>query len=229
VNVVLLHALPLDERMWEPQREALEGHEVTTPNLYRLGRSVDEWATRVLGMVEGRFAAVGASMGGYCALALARIAAERLAGLALVSSRAGADSPERRVTRDRMIRLVGERGVEALWDELRPNLLPEDAATASVEHAWGIAMLQETDDLVVALEAIRDRPDSTDVVRTFPAPLLVVAGDNDPLLPLAEARATAAAAPHGRLAVVERTGHLPSLERPEEFNAALVEFLAELR
>jgi pimeloyl-ACP methyl ester carboxylesterase len=229
VNVVLLHALPLDERMWEPQREALEDDEVTTPNLYRLGRRVDEWAARVLGMVEGRFAAVGASMGGYCALALARIAAERLAGLALVSSRAGADSPERRVARDRMIRLVRERGVEALWDELRPNLLPEDAPTATVEHAWGIAMLQEPDDLVVALEAIRDRPDSTDVVRTFPAPLLVVAGDNDPLLPLTEARATADAAPHGRLAVVEGAGHLPSLERPEEFNAALVAFLAELR
>ncbi len=53
MNVVLLHALPLDERMWEPQREALEDDEVTTPNLYRLGRRVDEWAARVLGMVEG--------------------------------------------------------------------------------------------------------------------------------------------------------------------------------
>ncbi|MDQ3875563.1 MAG: alpha/beta hydrolase, partial [Actinomycetota bacterium] len=111
---------------------------------------------------------------------------------------------------------------------LRPSLLPEDAPTVVVERAWGMAMLQEPDGLVRATEAIRDRPDSTDVVRGLPMPLLVVVGDRDAFLPLDEARSIADAAPDGRLVVVEGAGHLPSLERPDEFNSALVEFLARL-
>ena len=69
MTVVLLHAFPLDERMWEPQLEALAGHEVHAPRLYGRGSSIDDWAAQILGEVNGPFAAVGASMGGYAALA----------------------------------------------------------------------------------------------------------------------------------------------------------------
>ena len=42
MKVVLLHAFPLGPEMWAPQRGALEGHEVLTPNLYELeGNSID--------------------------------------------------------------------------------------------------------------------------------------------------------------------------------------------
>jgi len=47
MKVLLLHAMPLDERMWEPQLDALAGEDVEAPNLYDLGgSSVDEWAER---------------------------------------------------------------------------------------------------------------------------------------------------------------------------------------
>src|SRR6266571_6615281 len=49
VKVMLLHAFPLDERMWEPQRPALADHEVVAPNLYDLGgSSIDRWAEQIL-------------------------------------------------------------------------------------------------------------------------------------------------------------------------------------
>ena len=41
MNVVLLHAFPLDERMWDSQRAALATHDVVAPNLYALGSSID--------------------------------------------------------------------------------------------------------------------------------------------------------------------------------------------
>ena len=88
MKVVLLHALPLDERMWEPQHDALDGHEVESPRLYALGTSMDEWATALLGRIDGHFAVVGSSMGGYCALAIARKAPERLTHVVLAGSRA---------------------------------------------------------------------------------------------------------------------------------------------
>src|SRR6266508_3328895 len=157
VNVVLLHALPLDERMWEPQRSALSEHDVVSPNLYVLGSSMDAWANAILDRLEGPFVAVGASMGGYCALAIARKAPERLAGLVLAGSRADADSPERREARAGTIRLVQEHGVEALWEDMRPKLFPEDAAAEVAGRAREIALEQKPEGLVAAVEAIRDR------------------------------------------------------------------------
>jgi pimeloyl-ACP methyl ester carboxylesterase len=154
MKIALLHALPFDERLWEPQLPALAGHEVHAPTLYGLGSSMDEWALGVLQQVPGKLVAVGASMGGYCASAIARLAPERL-------------------------------------------------------------------------EAIRDRPDSTEAV-TSGIPLLVVAGGEDKLIPAEVARELAAASPNGRAEIVEGCGHLPGMERPDEFNLILTTFLRGL-
>src|SRR4030095_16266802 len=69
MKLVLIHAMPLDERMWAPQLEALGDAGIETPNLYDLdGASVDEWAAKLLDRYEGELAVVGASIGGYVAL-----------------------------------------------------------------------------------------------------------------------------------------------------------------
>jgi pimeloyl-ACP methyl ester carboxylesterase len=214
MNVVLLHGFPLDERMWEGQREILAGFDVHAPRLYRLGTTVEDWARAVLAQVEGELVAVGASMGGYVGLAMARLAPERVRGLVLVGSRAGADLPERRLQRDEIAALLRERGVEA-WYRQSGNPAPE---------RW--VLDHSAEDLARALEALRDRPDATDVVRTFAGPLLLVVGTEDELLPLEEARAIVESAPDGRLEAIEGAGHFVNLDAPDRFNAALRGFLS---
>ena len=76
-----------------------------------------------------------------------------------------------------------------------------------------------------ATEALQDRRDTTEVVRTFAGPLAFVVGDRDDFLPVAEAEELAAAAPDGRLYVLEDTGHFSSIERPKRFNEILIELL----
>jgi pimeloyl-ACP methyl ester carboxylesterase len=209
-RVVLLHAFPLDERMWEGQRAALAGFDVATPNLYRLGgNSIDGWAAAVLGQMRGQLVVVGASMGGYCALAMARQAPERVGGIVLAGSRAEADSPERRRTREETIRLLREGGVEA-WN---PDLAGE----------------RTTEELIRATEALRDRGDATEVVAAFRGPLVLVVGDQDELLSVEAARAIVASARHGRLEVVPGAGHIVSLDQPGQFNAVLSDFLDRWR
>jgi pimeloyl-ACP methyl ester carboxylesterase len=209
MKVVLLHAFPLDERMWDAQREVLSGYEVVAPNLYDLGgNSVEGWARAVLDQVDD-LAVVGASLGGYVALAMARLGPERVRGLLLAGSRAGADTPERRAARDEQIRTLREEGIDP-WAPSAPAPPPPE---------------RTIEELVRALEALRDRPDATDVARTFDGPLWIVVGDEDPFLPLDEAREIVANARNGRLEVLEDTGHLPNLERPDRFNPLLQEFL----
>lgn len=226
MNVVLLHAFPLDERMWEPQREALAGHDVVAPNLYELGgSSVDGWAERILGDVDGDLVAVGASMGGYVALALARQAPGRVRGLLLAGARPQGDSPERRAGRADTIRLIQKEGVGGLWENQRSKLLADDASEEVVTSAREMALARNQDELVAAVEAIRDRPDGGDVLRALEAPVVFALGAGDLFFPVEEAE-VAAADLDARLVVFERSRHLPSIEQPAEFNELVLEFLS---
>lgn len=225
MKVVLLHALPLDERMWEPQRDALDGHEVETPRLYELGSSMDEWATALLGGTEGRFAVVGSSMGGYCALAIARRAPQRLTGVVLAGSRADPDAPERRPVRERWLERIAEEGAEGLWAEMGPAVFGNLTGDLA-DHVRSLALSQDTPGLTNAVVAIRDREDTRDVVAALPCPLLVAHGSLEPFVPLDVAKELADSAPDGRLEVFEGAGHVPNLEQPERFNQVLLEFLA---
>jgi pimeloyl-ACP methyl ester carboxylesterase len=227
MKIAFLHALPFDQRMWEPQLRAFDGHELHAPKLYDLGNHVDEWALGVLQELPGSFVAVGASMGGYCASAIARLAPERLQGIVLVGSRADADPPERRPVRERWIEIAREQGGEGLWEEAAKNFFSPQADRAVVERAHSVAREQVPEGLVRAIEAIRDRPDSTEAV-TSGIPLLVVAGDSDPLIAPDVAYELAAASPNGRAEVLEDCGHLPSWERTADFDRILAAFLESL-
>ena len=210
MKIVLLHAFPLGPEMWGPQVRALAEHEVVAPNLYELdGNSIDEWAEQISERVDGEFAAVGASMGGYVALALARLAPESVRSLFLAGSRVGADDAERRASRDAAISTLREDGIDA-WAPNAPAPPPPE---------------RTVEELIRATEALRDRRDATEVAGHFEGPLWVVVGDNDPFLPVDEAREIAASAPNGRLEVIEGAGHFTSIERRDRFNELLDQFL----
>jgi pimeloyl-ACP methyl ester carboxylesterase len=212
LKVLLLHALPLDERMWEPQLEALDEHEVFTPRLYGRGRSMDAWADSIAGELDGELAVVGASMGGYCALALARRAPERVRALLLVGARPDADSDERRAGRADTIELIRREGADGLWRMMLPKLFADpDAGDERL-------LYRDENGLIGAVEAIRDREDSTELARNFPGPLRFVVGEH-------EAFVTAGELTEFDIREVAGSGHLVNLERPEEFNAILKEFL----
>ena len=234
MKVLLLHAFPFDERMWEPQLAALAQHDVLAPHLYGLGSSMDEWAASVAELVGGSqsntvlqgdgVVVVGASMGGYSAQRL--LAHAHVRALMLVGSRAEADPPERLPARDETIRLIREEGVAALWEKQRPVLFPENADEGVVTRARELALDQDPEELATGVAAMRDRPDSADLVRETGAQVLVARGEHDPFLSGDEAEAMAASARSGRSHTFAGSGHLPSLDRPEEFNELLTEFLA---
>jgi pimeloyl-ACP methyl ester carboxylesterase len=229
-TVLLLHAFPLDERMWEGQRAALEaaGHRLVAPRLPgpepELG--FDVWAQRVLGLVDGAFVPVGCSMGGYLAFELWRQARERIPALALVDTRATPDTPEQREARNDAIRLLGEAGREAFWDDLAPRLFSAGADPAVVARAREIALEQPLTGLVAAQETIRDRIDSRPTLATIDVPVLVAVGEEDGMTPPSDADAMAAAIAGARLVRVAGAGHLAPLERPDEVTETLVDFLA---
>jgi pimeloyl-ACP methyl ester carboxylesterase len=206
VNVLLLHGWPLSERMWvrqvPPLREA--GFKLIVPRLYGRGPSIDGWAAQMLRDYDGQFVAVGASMGGYCSLALARRSPERIVGMVLVASRAAADSFDRRRERDDQIAVLRARGVPDEMDT-------DDTA----------------EDLAIAQEAMRDRMDLTGVASSFGGPLLVCVGDRDELVSVDESRELASSALRGSLEVFSGAGHFLSVDETDRFNSVLLDFLSQ--
>ena len=208
MKVLLLHGWPVSERVWVSQVSALRGagFEPIAPHLYGRGASIDDWAAQLLREIDGQLVVVGASMGGYCALAMARRAPERIPGMVLVGSRADADTFERRRFRQDMI------------SDLRAGDRPDRADDdANLEH------------LAVAQEAMRDRLDLSGVAASFGGPLLVCVGERDELVTVAEAQQLADSALDGRLEVFSDAGHFVSVDQPERFNEVLLEFVSQWR
>jgi|SRR5215204_5187321 len=230
LTVLLLHAFPLDARMWDETRSELGELVVVAPTLPPEGdgRTLSGWATAVLGLVEGEIVPVGVSMGGYLAFELWRQAPERISGLVLSDTRAGPETDEGRGGRERTIELIHAHGAAGLWREMEPKLFSPAAEPEVVAQAQSIALERSPSDLITSVEAIRDRADSRPTLATIDVPTLVVVGEKDELTPPHEAAAIASGIAGSKLVTIPDSGHLPPLERPRAFRSSLRALLAEV-
>jgi pimeloyl-ACP methyl ester carboxylesterase len=239
--VVFLHAFPLGLFMWDAQAEILRpthqavrfddrGFGKTPPGdgLLTMERIADDAAALLDHLGLSRAIVAGCSMGGYAALAFARRHADRLAGLVLQDTRAGADSPEARKTRSTLAEKVRKEGALAAADAFLPKLVGE---TTKRERPDLVARLREAilatspRGIVDALAGLAARADSGPFLKDIAVPTLVVCGEEDTITPVAESEALQKGIPGSRLVVIPRAGHLSNLEQPDPFNEALLAFL----
>ncbi len=134
--VVLLHGFPYDGRMWAQTTTALVGAgcRVIVPDLRGLGKSpltrtatMREMADDVAALLDKlsirQAVVVGFSMGGYAALQLANLHRERVAGLILADTRAGADAESAKVARRELAAKVLKDGMAVVADAQLPKQL----------------------------------------------------------------------------------------------------------
>lgn len=245
---LLVHAFPLSADLWEPQLLAPPpGWRLIAPDLrgFRgpgaahpvepLGDvTVDEYARDLLGLLDHLEIADavvgGVSMGGYVTFALLRQAPARVRGLVLADTRPQADSEEGRTRRRDMLALIERDGMEGVAEAMLPGLL---GATTHrdrpevVARVRRLVLANHADAVRAAVSAMMTRPDSTPLLASIDRPTLVVAGQEDAIMPPEVAEALHAAIGDSRLAVLPGAGHLPNLEQPEAFNAALARFLED--
>ena len=155
-RLLLLHAFPFDARMWDDVRAGLEDAdwEVDAPDLPDEG-SIADWAPGLL-EGDGRLVPVGGSLGGYVALELWRRAPERIAGLALVGSRAAADTPEVKETRDKTLAFLDEEGAAGLWPGLSERLFAPGSTDLLPGISVPVLVVAGVDDQVVPQAEARE-------------------------------------------------------------------------
>lgn len=236
--LVLLHAFPLDHRMWDGVRAGIAEHiELITPTQRGFGGTplgddepdLSTVATDVLDQLNGRRVVLGGcSMGGYVAMAMLREAPELVAGLLLVSTRATADADTGRSNRHAMASRIDEEGPAFVPDTVLPTLLGLETHERRPDVVDTVrTLVSEQDGAAIAWSqrAMAARPDSSGVLRNTDVPTLIVRGEQDALIPPDEADALAALMPKAEVVVLAGAGHLPSLEVPEEFTGAVARWL----
>lgn len=238
--VVFLHAFPLDARMWARQVAGLprgvRGIALDCPGFG--GRppgtaSLEGFAADILARLDAegarRFVLVGLSMGGYVAFRLVAQAPERVAGLVLCDTRAAPDDEAARARRTAQAARVRNEGVGWMADAMTPALLCEATSRARPDVVAVVrAMIgaQDREGVARALEALRDRPDSTPMLEGLAMPVLALAGAEDGLSTSHEMEGMVRAIPGATLQVLPGAGHLSNLEAPVAFGHALHAFLA---
>ena len=241
--IVFLHGFPHNRTLWAPQVAALFPFaRCITPDLRGFGESparppydMDRYADDVASLLDAlgvrRAVIAGVSMGGYVAVAFWRRHRARVRGLLLADTRAGADDEATRARRRDLIAAARNGGSAAVADRMIEGMLGRRIrARAPGLVGWVHAMLAAApvEGSIGALEAMIARPDSTADLPTIDVPTLVVAGEDDVLIPVAEARAMQAAIRGSRLEVIAGAGHLPNVERPSAFNQLTGEVLLSL-
>lgn len=220
--IVLLHAFPFDGSFWDPVRAHLGGYEISAPDLVapdvtgRLPTSIDEMADGVASLIDpnGPALVAGCSMGGYVALSLALRHPSRVAALALIDTRAEADTADARAGREASKEQIRRLGVSAFVACLIPRLVGVGAADC-LPGALALASRQPADRLIAALDALGSRPERSDQLHEITARTLVIVGENDTVTPIDAARRIRAGISGATLHVVPEAGHLTPIEQPE--------------
>jgi 3-oxoadipate enol-lactonase len=240
--LVLIHAFPLNARMWEGQLALADGGwRVIAPQLRGVdgaagdppAASMDDYAGDVVDLLDGLHiqAAVigGLSLGGYVAFAILRHAARYVQGLILADTRPQADTPEGVEGRKRLLQLVQEKGPSAVADEMLPKLLGETTRRTRpdvVARVRSLMLASSADAIGGAIRALMTRPDSTPLLSSIHCPTLIVVGEEDVLTPPALSQGMHLSIAGSELVTIPAAGHMTNLEQPQAFNAALARFLA---
>jgi 3-oxoadipate enol-lactonase len=246
--LLLIHGFPFDRAMWRFQVGPLTtaGYRVVVAELPGFGRteqvgakeapleSVDAMAGELVRVMDrlriDRFVPVGFSMGGYVALAVAAKVPTRLAGLILVDTRAEADSEEARKKRDATIEQVQAHGTRPLAMAMIANQLTEATRTSErllTDEVRSMMLRQPKAAVVAGLKAMRDRPDRRDLLKSLECPVLIVVGEKDPITPPAASTVMSDLARKSELVTIPGGAHLTPMERPDEVNEALLEWLGK--
>lgn len=227
LELLLLHALPLDGSMWAEQMHLLPGS-TYAPTLYPFGENIEAWAARSLEFTRGnRLIIVGGSVGGSCALEVAALAPERIAALVLIGTKARhSPEPEFHVS---ALKLLREEGLDAAWMNYWLPLLSPSASKQAVENAKSIALSQSPQDIARGISVFHTRPSRDHVLASIDCPVLVVTGEDDPAPGIETCSRQAAQARHGRLQVIGKCGHYVSMEQPGQLNRLLQMLIDELQ
>ena len=239
-SVMFMHAYGLSLGMWDGQMSLASrcrltrfdargfGGSGTGDAVLTMARIADDAAALIEKLRLGPIVAVGCSMGGYASFAFAQKYPHLLRGLVLVDTRAAGDTAEGRASRGDLADRILREGARPGLDFFLPRVFGETTKASRpdvVAKFKEIFLATSPRGLADGLNGLAARPDMTAFLREIKAPTLVVCGEEDIITPRSDAEIMQRGIQGAELAMIPKSGHLPSMETPEAFTAVLAKFL----
>jgi pimeloyl-ACP methyl ester carboxylesterase len=229
-QLVLIPGLAANAEMWQAQLAALPAAlrpVVSSVHARPDALSIEQMAALLLAEHSGPLLLCGASMGAMVAMEAVRQAPQRVAGLALLGTTARPEAADMRALREAAIELF-------LQGKVREVIEPNVAFAFHPDHAAQPALVQAYLDFVLgagAAQLVRQnravirRPDARTHLPNVACPTLVLCGAQDQLTPPDCSAEIAGLVPGAQLEVLERCGHMLTLEQPVAVNQSLRRWL----
>ena len=238
--VMLIHGFGEDSHVWDKQVNFLKDkYKLIVPDLPGTGASpllqkenvtMSDYATLIKELLDKekieKITMLGHSMGGYITLAFAEKHPEMLTAFGLLHSGAFADDEEKKATRQKGIKFIRENGAEAFLKTTTPNLFYDpEKSRADIEATIQKGKSSSADALVQYYEAMISRPDRTNVLKSFPNPILFIIGEHDKAIPFPQSMKQCHLPSVAHIHILRNSAHMGMLEETEKVNEILGEFL----
>lgn len=231
--LLLLPGLLCDDRVWRDQCTSLSHALCVIPH-YGMADSVGEMARIALAACDApRLAVVGHSMGGRVALEIARLAPARVARMALLDTgidplAAGEAGAKEIAGRHALLDVARTAGMRAMGREWARGMVhPDRLDTPLFEEILAMIERNTPERFAAQIEALIHRPDARDVLSALRVPTLIACGRQDAWSPFARHEAMHRLCPSSRLAAIEHSGHMTTMEQPAVVTALLREWLSD--
>jgi pimeloyl-ACP methyl ester carboxylesterase len=230
MKIVLIPPLLCSPLAYAPVIDTVWGYGQVTLADTRRDATVAAMAERILQESVGEIAVLGTSMGGYVALEVFRQAPDRVAGLALVSTSARADTVDQVRARERQSALVEDGQFDALVDGAFAGVVAAGRESdETLLAAWrAMTMPVGADAFLRQQRAVIQRADLRSLLPSIGCPTAIIHGAADRLIPIDAAEETAAALPSASFTVISDAGHFLMQEQPEAARAAVDNWLVSL-
>jgi len=234
-TIVLIHAYPTDQRLWQPQQALKRHFKLITLDLKGFGQAeptdgsavtMSEYADQVKHLLDqlhiSKAIIGGESMGGYVALAFYEKYPAAVAGLILSDTQSIADTPEMKEKREAIARDMLEHGTTNAINSFMTKALSANASESTKAYLRNIVDSQTATALASAQRGMAQRTDTSHLLAETSLPVLIITGEQDMLIAPQQSEAMHKLAKNSKLITIPNAGHLSSLEQPEAWNQAVI-------
>ncbi len=227
--LVFIHGFCESNKIWNDlSAELSEDYRIICPDLPGFGKSalpdnafslqqigdlLVDWL-KSLGITE--CIVIGHSLGGYISLEILRKHHEFVKSIGLFNSSAFADSPDKKDNRNKLIEFIKNNGVAPFLKTFVPSLFYPPTSNkyqAIIDEIENDGLSIKPDSVMSYAAAMRDRIDSTDLLKNFPEKILLIAGKHDQNVPLDKTREMASYLPSDHTYIMPDSAHMSLFEQ----------------
>jgi len=244
IPIIFIHGFPFNKNMWQPQVEELcKSHRVIAYDIRGYGStsaSTEEFSIALFAddlihlmdiLMIDKAVICGLSIGGYVALNAMQRYNNRFAGLILCDTQCSADTTEAKEKRYNSIKDIELNGTSGFIDGMIKNLFSESTYTnnpALVEEVRSMMFSSSPESIIKTLKALAERWEACSSLQEITVPNLIICGKEDKITQSEKAEYMKQHIKGSELAIIEKAGHLSTLEQTAEVNGHINRFIASI-